>query len=100
MGTRSSSGAPHVNRAEPEIFRAGLVTVFRRSGDGWVQVAELAAGDAVAAGPGADFGWAVDVEDGIVAVGAWLADTEAGPAAGRAYVYTVVADTPADAPAD
>ena len=99
-GTTVVVGAPHVNRAEPEIFRAGLVTVFRRSGDGWVQVAELAAGDAVAAGPGADFGWAVDVEDGIVVVGAWLADTEAGPAAGRAYVYTVVADAPADAPAD
>ena len=95
-GTTVVVGAPHVNRAEPEIFRAGLVTVFRRSGDGWVQVAELAAGDAVAAGPGADFGWAVDVQDGLVAVGAWLADTEAGPAAGRAYVYTVVADAPAD----
>ena len=85
-------GAPHVNLAEPEIFRAGLVVVFRRSGDGWVQVAELVAGDAVAAGPSAEFGWAVDVQDGVLAVGAWLAATEAGPAAGRAYAYTVAAD--------
>ena len=95
-GTTVVVGAPHVNLAEPEIFRAGLVAVFRRSGDGWVQVAELVAGDVVAAGPGAEFGWAVDVQDGVLAVGAWLAATEAGPAAGRAYAYTVVADAPAD----
>ena len=95
-GTTVVVGAPHVNLAEPEIFRAGLVAVFRRSGDGWVQVAELVAGDAVAAGPSAEFGWAVDVQDGVLAVGAWLAATEAGPAAGRAYAYTVAADSPAD----
>ena len=95
-GTTVVVGAPHVNLAEPEIFRAGLVAVFRRSGDGWVQVAELVAGDAVAAGPSAEFGWAVDVQDGVLAVGAWLAATEAGPAAGRAYAYTVAADAPAD----
>ncbi len=83
-------GAPHVDRIDPEIFRAGLVTVFRRTGDGWTQVAELTAGDAVAAGPGADFGWAVDVQGQVLTVGAWLADTEAGPAAGRAYAYAVV----------
>ena len=53
-------------------------------------------GDAVAAGPSAEFGWAVDVQDGVLAVGAWLAATEAGPAAGRAYAYSVVADAPAD----
>ena len=95
-GTTVVVGAPHVNLAEPEIFRAGLVAVFSRSGDGWVQVAELVAGDAVAAGPSAEFGWAVDVQDGVLAVGAWLAATEAGPAAGRAYAYTVAADSPAD----
>ncbi len=89
-------GAPHVNLAEPEIYRAGLAVVFRRSGDGWVQVAELVAGDAVAAGPSAEFGWAVDVQDGVLTVGAWLAATKAGPAAGRAYAYTVAADPIAD----
>ncbi|MCY3918231.1 MAG: hypothetical protein OXG38_00290 [Chloroflexi bacterium] len=83
-------GAPHVDSVDPEIFRAGLVTVFRRSDDGWAQVAELTASDAVAAGPGADFGWAVDVQGEVLTVGAWLADTEAGPAAGRTYAYTVV----------
>ena len=87
-------GAPHVNRADPEIFRAGLATVFRRSADGWVQVAELTAGDAVAAGPRSEFGWAVDVQDGVIAVGAWLAATEAGPAAGRAYAYLYDAGAP------
>ncbi len=83
-------GAPHVDSVDPEIFRAGLVTVFRRTGEGWAQVAELTASDAVAAGPGADFGWAVDVQGEVLTVGAWLADTEAGPAAGRTYAYTVV----------
>ena len=93
-GTTVVVGAPHVNLAEPEIFRAGLTAVFRRSADGWVQVAELTAGDAVAAGPRSEFGWAVDVQDGVIAVGAWLAATEAGPAAGRAYAYLYDAGAP------
>ena len=82
-------GAPHSDRVDPEIVHAGLATVFTRTDDGWQQIAELAASDAGTAGDSADYGWAVAVQDGIVMVGAWLADTDIGPDAGRAYVYSL-----------
>lgn len=84
------AGAPHSDRADPELIHAGFVAVFTRTDDGWREVAQLRASDAASAGDSADYGWAVAVQDDVIMVGAWLADTEAGVDAGRAYVYSLI----------
>ena len=47
----------------------------------------MKAGDILASGDNTDYGWAVALHGNVVMVGAWLADTEAGVDAGRAYAY-------------
>jgi len=84
-------GAPHTDSPAPERVHSGRATVFQRVDDAWVQVAELTPSDIATAGPNADYGWAAAVRNDIVMVGAWLADTEVGVDAGRAYIYTLPA---------
>ncbi len=67
-------------------FGPGAAYVFERSGSTWVPATKLVAGDAA---PNEWFGFAVDVEDGRIAVGAPNADlpplSAFGP--GAAYVF-------------
>ena len=85
-------GAPHTNHIR--IFHAGRATIFTRTAGSWTQFAEFAPTDNLTAGDSADYGWAVAVEGDVVIVGAWLADTEVGLDAGRAYAYTLPGQSP------
>ena len=82
-------GAPHTDASQPALAHAGLVTVFRRTGDGWVQAFEVRASDRASANENADYGWAVSAHGDVLMVGAWLADAIAGIDSGRAYIYTL-----------
>src|SRR5690606_22918322 len=64
---------------------SGSAYVFRRVGGAWVQVAKLTASDAA---EGDLFGYSVAVS-GSLAVGGALADDDAGPASGPAYVFAL-----------
>ena len=90
-GASIVAGAPRdASRGEP-VTHSGTARVFQRSATGWMETAGLRAGDAAAAGAGADYGWATAQSGDVIVVGAWLADTEDGRDAGRAYVYRLEA---------
>ena len=63
--------------------RSGAAYVFRFDGAEWVEEAKLAASDAAALD---QFGVAVSISSDTVVIGA-LADDDAGPQSGGAYVY-------------
>jgi hypothetical protein len=62
---------------------SGAVHVFQRSGSGWRRAAVLSAADAVA---GARFGYAVDVDQDTIIVGALYEGTQ-GQDSGAVYVF-------------
>lgn len=62
---------------------SGCVYVFRYDGSSWIEEQKLSASDA---SPGANFGVSVAVQGAIGCIGAW-GDSEAGGAAGAAYVF-------------
>ena len=82
-------GAPRFNRITHdgianELFALGKTYVFQRTASGWVEHAALLADDGA---EGDDFGWTLAAQPGVIVVGAWLADTPAGPDAGLAYAF-------------
>ena len=81
-GDTAVIGAP--GHAANGIAGSGSAAVFSRSGDMWNEQALLAAGDPAA---GDSFGAAVAVSAGTALVGALGASTEAGLAAGSAWVF-------------
>jgi hypothetical protein len=62
---------------------SGAAYIFVRSGTTWTQQAKLTAGDAAI---GDEFGYAVDINNADVIVGAWK-DDHAGVDSGSAYVF-------------
>lgn len=62
----------------------GAAYVFRRDSSGWTEEARLSSNDIAAVD---NFGWSVDVDDGRIAVGAFLADPDGRSNAGAVYVF-------------
>ncbi len=93
-GERMVIGAPHRAHPETQLYRSGAAYVFELRDDEWIEAGVLGPVDAIEAGERAEFGWAVDVSDVTVTVGAWLADTSVGEDAGESTVYEISANPP------
>lgn len=65
-------------------FQQGSVYVFTRSGDTWIQQAQLFADDGAA---GDEFGWSVAIDGNTIVVGADADDVFANVDQGSAYVF-------------
>ena len=85
-------GVPHGDFLRPKVVDAGSAVIYRRDGDAWRPVAQISPADVETAATGANYGWATAVAGDVIMIGAWLADTEAGPDAGRAYAYRIPPD--------
>ncbi len=96
-GERMIIGAPHRAHPETQTYRSGAAYAFELRDDEWVEAGVFGPVDAAAAGERAEFGWAVDVYDATVVIGAWLADTAAGEDAGDTAVYEIPAEPPQSA---
>lgn len=81
-GTTAVVGAP--DDEDPNGKTAGAAFVFSRTGDGWTQVATLAAPDGDS---GDDFGRAVDISGDLAFVGAPRDEDPNGTKAGAVYVF-------------